>query len=191
MHRFALVLDLVAEAREPLAAAVEHAVDDIGDVPLPGAQLAILAGGDLEVGDRLAAQPAPDGLLGRRRHGLVHAAPHEVEQRRRELVRAGLAALAQQRRNEGRLRIGGRLLLVLAVVARTPLAAQEPEDEPDDEERGDRRERERDETGADGMRLQRVDAVAIGLVALGVRELLRDDPVERRSLARRACRWST
>ncbi len=30
-----------------------------------------------------------------------------------------------------------------------------------------------------GMRLQRVDAVAIGLVALGVRELLRDDPVER------------
>ena len=38
---------------------------------------------------------------------------------------------------------------------------------------------ERDEARSDGMRLQRVDAVAIGLVALGVRALLRDDPIER------------
>ena len=98
VHRLSLVLDLVAEAREPLAAAVEHAVDDVGDVSLPCAQLAILPGGELEVGDRLVAQTAPDGLLRRRRHGLVDAAAHEVEQRGRELVRARLASLSQQRR---------------------------------------------------------------------------------------------
>ena len=61
MHRLALVLDLVAEARESLAAAVEHAVDDVRDVALPRAQLAILAGRQLEVGDRLVTEAAPDG----------------------------------------------------------------------------------------------------------------------------------
>ena len=178
MHRLALVLDLVAEAGEPLAAAVEHAVDDVRDVALPRAELAVLARGHLEVGDRLVSQAAPDRALGRRRHGLVDAAPDQVEERRRELVRAGLAALPEQRGDEGRLRIGGRLLLVLAVVAGAALAAEEPEHRRDHEERGDGREAEDDETGPDRMRLQRVDAIVIGLVALRVGELLLHDPVE-------------
>ena len=37
---------------------------------------------------------------------------------------------------------------------------------------------ERDEARADGMRLQRIDPVAIGLVSLRVCALLLDDPIE-------------
>ena len=88
------------------------------------------------------AQPAPDRPLRRRRLRLVDAAPDEVEERRRELVRAGLASLAQERRDERGLGVGRRLLLVLAVVAGPALAADEPEDDGDDEERRDRREAE-------------------------------------------------
>jgi hypothetical protein len=87
VHRCALVFDVLPEVRESLAAAVEHAVDDVRDVALPRAELAIIAGRDLEVGDRLVTKASPDRALGRRRNRRVDAAPYEVEERRRELVR--------------------------------------------------------------------------------------------------------
>ena len=37
-HRLTFLLDLLAEAREPLGAAVQHSVDDVGDVALPRRQ---------------------------------------------------------------------------------------------------------------------------------------------------------
>ena len=178
MHRLALVFDLVAEAREAFAAAVEHAVDDVGDVALPGSELSILSCGELEVRDRLAPEPGPDRPLGRRRLGFVDATTHEVEERGRELVRARLASLSKERGNECGLGIGRRLLLVLAVVSRAALAAHEPEHRPDDEDRRERREAERDEPRSKGMGLQRVDALAVPSRSLRVRALLRDDPVE-------------
>src|SRR5262245_5643513 len=64
-----------------------------------------------------------------------------VEERRRELVRAGCATLAEERRDERRLGVGRRLLLVLAVVSRLALAPEEPEDEGDHDQRGEERER--------------------------------------------------
>ena len=120
------VLDPVAEARQPLGAAGEHAVDDRRrrSAPTPSSSLAV-AGRELEVGDLLVPEPAPDLPLGRHRLRRVDAAADQVEERRGELERAGLAALAQQRRHERGLGVGRRLLLVLAVVARLPLAAAE------------------------------------------------------------------
>ena len=88
--------------------------------------------------DVLRAQPGPDLSLRRRRLRLVDAAADEVEQRRRELVRSCLAALAEQRGDERGLGVGRRLLLVLAVVAGATLAPHEPEDGGDDEQRGQR-----------------------------------------------------
>ena len=179
MHRCAFVFDLVAKARKAFAVAVQHAVDDVGDVALPRAKLSGLPGGQLEVGDRLVSEPSPDGALGRRVLCLVDAPTDEVEERCGELVRARLAALAQKRRDESGLRVGRRLLLVLAVVPGPPLASHEPEHGGDEEDRRDRREPEDDHAGSERVGLQRVDPVAIVLVALGVGELLLDDPVER------------
>ena len=70
----------------------------------------------LEVGDVLVPEPGPGLPLGRDRLRLVAAAADQVEERRRELVRAQLAALAQQRRHERGLGVARRRLLVLAVV---------------------------------------------------------------------------
>ena len=124
------------------------------------------------------SEAAPDRALGGRRHGLVDASSDQVEERRRELVRAGLATFSEQRGDESGLGVGGRLLLVLAVVAGAELAAEEPEHRQDDQERRDGREAEDDEAGSDRMRLQRVDAVVVVLVALRVGELLLHDAVE-------------
>ena len=55
VHRLALVLDLVAEARQALAASVQNAVDDVRDVAFPGSKLGVLAGRQLQVGDGLVA----------------------------------------------------------------------------------------------------------------------------------------
>ncbi len=179
MHRRPLVLDLVAEAREPLGAAVEDPVDDVRHVSFPVAKLGVLAGGYLEIGDRLTAEPGPDRALGRDGLGLVDAAANEVEERRRELVRPRLASLPEERRHECGLGLRRRLLLVLAVVPGLALASQEPEHEPDEEERGDRGDRERNEERPQRMRLERVDPLAVSFVAVGVGLLLRDDAVER------------
>ena len=179
VHRLALLLDLVAEVGQALAASVQHSVDDVRDVTFPVAKLAVLAGRELQVGDGLVAEPAPDRTLRRGRHGLVDAPPDEVEERRGELVGACLATLPEERRHERRLGIGRRFLLVLAVVAGPPLAAHEPEDGRDEEERRDGCEAEHDEAGANGMRLQSVDPLVIASVAVGVGLLLLDDAIER------------
>ena len=147
-HRGALVLDPVPEPREPLGAVDEDRVDDVRDVALPGAKRLILARRELEIGDVLGAQAAPDLLLGRDRLRLVDASPDEVEERRSPLVRPRLASLAQQDGDEGGLRVGRRLLLVLAVVARLELTAEERPDGHDHDEGGKRREREDDERRA-------------------------------------------
>ena len=130
-------------------------------------------GGELEVGDALGPQPAPDAPLGRHVLRGVVAAADQVEERRRELERAGLAALPQQRRHERGLGLGRRLLLVLAVVPRLELAAEAPEDEHGDEERGDRPEREEDQRRAPRVRDRVVDPLLVALVRGGVLELLR------------------
>ena len=106
------------------------------------------------------------------------AAADQVEERRRELVRPGLAALTEQGRHERRLGVRRRLLLPLAVVPGSPLAAEEPEHEHDDEERGNRRERGEHEQRAERAVDPLVDAVAILLEVGRVLGLLLDDPVE-------------
>ena len=90
-------------------------------------------------------------------HCGVVPAPDQVEQRRGELERAGLAALAEQGRHERRLGVGGRLLLVLAVVSCLGLAAEPPEDRHRDQEGRDRPDREDDQRGPPRVRLGLVD----------------------------------
>ena len=64
------------------------------------------------------SEPAPDRALGRRRHGLVDAAPDQVEERRRELVASPASPPCRSSvGTSGGLGVGRRLLLVLAVVA--------------------------------------------------------------------------
>ena len=94
----------------------------------------------------------------------------------------GLAALPEQGRDERGLGVGRRLLLPLAVVARAPLAAEEPEHEHDDEERGHRREDGEHEQRAERARDPLVDALAVFLEVRRVLGLLVDDPVETRPL---------
>jgi len=131
------VLDSVAEAREPLGAVDDDRVDDLSDRCLECLHGRFhVSERELEVGDLLRLQPAPDLPLGRHLVGAVAPAPDQVEERRRELVRAGRLLLAQQRGHERRLSVGRRLLLVLTVVGRLPLP---PVDEPD--ERRQRRRR--------------------------------------------------
>ena len=60
------------------------------------------AGRELEVGDALRSQPAPDASLADNGLGGVVATPDQVEQGRGELVGAGLAALPQQGGNQSR-----------------------------------------------------------------------------------------
>ena len=79
---------------------------------------------ELEIGDLLAAETAPDLPLGRHGRRLVSVTTDQVEQRGGELERAGLATLAHQDRHERRLGVGRRLLLVLAVVARAVLPSR-------------------------------------------------------------------
>ena len=131
----AVVLDLAAELRQPLRAVGEDVVDDVRDGRLPRGQLDRRPGRELEVGDALVPEAAPDAALGGDLLRLVVAAPDQVEDRRGELERARLAALPQQRRHERRLGVGRRLLLVLAVVAGRELASEAPEDERRDRER--------------------------------------------------------
>ncbi len=126
------------------------------------------------------SQAAPDRALGRRRHGLVDASADQVEERRRELVRAGLAALA--RAASGRARARCRSAAPARTRGRSPCGARGrgTRTPPDDEERRDAsRGRATTRPRPDRMRLQRVDAVVVGLVALRVGELLLHDPVER------------
>ena len=176
-HRRPLVLDPLAEAREPLGAAVEHAVDDVRDVVAPTAVSCCGSPAESSRSATSSVRRPPQifrsVVTGSR---LVVAAADEVEERRRELVRAGLAALAEQRRDERGLGVGRRLLLVLAVVARSPLAAEEPEDERDDGERGQDRERgEHERACGAGSSIHVVDALAVALVVRRVVELLLDD----------------
>src|SRR5262249_38021702 len=117
-HRRAVVLDPLTERREPLAAALEHMVDHTRDLGLPRLEVlaGLWAGGDVEACELLLVQPAPGRALGRRRLRRVDVPPDQVEERRRELERAGCAALREQSRDECRGGVGRRLLLVLAVV---------------------------------------------------------------------------
>ena len=141
MHRLALVLDPVAESREVLRPPVEHAVDDVGDLALPRARAAGPYAGESARSDTVSCLRPPQ--IERSvvvRLGRVDALADQVEERRRELVRARLAALAEQRRYERGRRVGRRLLLVLAVVAGSSLASEEPEHGEEDEERRNRRQ---------------------------------------------------
>ncbi len=154
VHRFAVVLDPSRKRDRVLAATVQDAVDDIRDVPLPGPELDAFARRQPR-GRRPSRGGAHPRAGARSSSGRRCRRPDdEVEQRRRELVRAGLASLPEEHRNERRLGVGRRLLLVLAVVPGTPLAAEEPEDGDDDEKRRDGREAERDEGRSDRMRLR-------------------------------------
>ena len=78
------------------------------------------------------SQPAPDAALGRHALGLVAPAPDQVEERRGELVRADPRPLRDERGHERGLQVGGRLLLVLAVVPDVELAAVAPVHEVDE-----------------------------------------------------------
>ena len=118
-HRLAVVLDPLAEPRQPLGAVLDHAVDDVGDRALPGRQRLVGLRRPRARGRRRSRcrRPPQIDALGRHRRRGEDAAADQVEERRRELERARLAALPQQRRDERRLGVGRRLLLVLAVVA--------------------------------------------------------------------------
>ena len=123
-------------------------------------------------------EAAPDAAFCRDLVRLVVAAPDQVEDRRGELEGPRLAALPQQRGDERRLGVGGRLLLVLTVVAGADLASEAPEDERRDGERGQDAERQDDERRPPGMRDRVVDPLLVALVVLRVVELLGDDLVE-------------
>ncbi len=98
-----VVLDPVAEAREPLGAVDDDRVDDLRDRRLERLHRSFhVSERELEVGDLLRLQPAPDLPLGRHLVGAVAAAPDQVEERRRELERAGRAALREQARARAR-----------------------------------------------------------------------------------------
>ena len=177
-HRGPVVLDLAAELRQPLRAVGEDVVDDVRDGRLPRGELDRRSVRELEIGDVLVPEAAPDAALGRDLARVVVAAPDQVEDRRGELERARLAALPQQRRDERRLGVRRRLLLVLAVVACADLASEAPEDERRDGERGQDAERQEDERRPPGMRDRVVDPLLVALVLLRVVELLGDDLVE-------------
>ena len=63
-------------------------------------------------------------LLGRNVLALVAAAADQIEERGGELVGAGVASLAGERRDERGRQIRGRLLLVTALVADLRLMAE-------------------------------------------------------------------
>ena len=86
------------------------------------------------------SQPAPDAALRRHALGLVAPATDQVEERRRELVRADPRPLRDERGHERGLQVGGRLLLVLAVVPDLELAPVAPVHEVDERERRDQAE---------------------------------------------------
>ena len=74
-------------------------------------------------------------LLRRDALGLVATAAGQVEEGRGELVRPDARTLRDERRHEGGVELGGRLLLVLAVVADLELAAVEAVDAVDERHR--------------------------------------------------------
>ncbi len=129
------------------------------------------------------SQPAPDAALGRHALGLVAPAPDQVEERRGELVGADPRPLRDERRHERGLQLGGRLLLVLAVVPDVELAAVAPVHEVDERERRDQAEQAEQEQRAGEMVDRLVDPLAVFLVLVCGADLLRNDPVERVPLA--------
>ena len=151
-------------------------VDDPGDRLLEvGQRDALVADRELEIGHVLVAHAAPDRAFSGDRGGLVPAATDQVEERCGELVRANGRLLAQKRRHECRLRVRGRLLLVLAVVARLPLA---PADEPDEQHQRESRplpEEEQVESCSPEVPLRVVDALAVVFVGALRPELVGDD----------------
>ena len=126
----------------------------------------------------LRTQPAPCRLLRRHRLRRVDPAPDQVEQRRGELVRTGLAAFAKERGHEPRRGVARRFLLVLTVVAGPALTAVEPEDDRDDDEGWSEPEREHVQQVAERVPFELLDAVVVALEGGGVRVLLRNDPPE-------------
>src|SRR6185503_18442377 len=92
------------------------------------------------------------------------AAADQVEERGRELVRAGCRVLPDERRHERRLGVRGRRLLVLAVVAGRALAAVEKPDEQDQQERGRLAQDEQEERRSAEVALRVVDPLPVVLV---------------------------
>ena len=169
----------VTEPRQPLGRPVENTRRPRRRRRVShGVQVLCSAGRELEVGHALRPETTPDRPIGRRRLGFVDAPSNEVEERRRELVRPRLAALAKQRRHERRFGVGRRLLLVLPVVPRSSLPAQEPEHGRDDEQSRERGEHENRQSRAERVILERLNAIAVTPVALGIGALLFDDPIE-------------
>jgi hypothetical protein len=173
-----VVLDPVAEAGEPLGPIADHVVHDACDCFLEGLELLLRALRELEVRHVLGAEPAPDGALGRDGCRRVHAAPDQVEERRRELVRADGAALCDERRHERRLELRRRLLLVLAVVAGVVLPPEPAVDPEEDDCSGDEGEHQQAEPRPQRVPLRVVDPLAVALGCVRSADLLADDPVE-------------
>src|SRR6188508_2259788 len=161
----AVGLDALAELAQPVLAAREHRVDHLGYGRLePRQRNARVPESELEVRDVLVAQAAPELALGRDRRRLVATAADQVEQRGRELVRARLRLLRDERWDKSGLGLGRRRLLVLAVVARRPLTPVEPPHASDEQERRRLSEDEQDQDRAPRMALGAVDPLAVVLV---------------------------
>ena len=161
----AVGLDALAHVGEALGAFREDSVEDAADRLLEGRQLLrAVAEGELQIRHVLVPEPAPDLALGRDRLRRVAAPSDQVEERGRELQRAGSLLLTQQRWHECGLGLGRRRLLVLAVVRRASLA---PEEEPrgghERERRAEADQREEEERAAD-VALGVVDAAPIAFV---------------------------
>ena len=91
-----ILLDPVAEARQPLGPALEDRRDDSLDRLLERRDVRqAVTHGELEVGHVLVTEAAPRRPRGRHGNRLESPPADQVEERRRELVRARLAALAQ------------------------------------------------------------------------------------------------
>ena len=115
-HRVPVVLDPLAEA-ESRTVPPSRTPSTTSATPLPRRSAPWVTGRELEIRDRLACANRPRPSARSSPASPCRRRADQVEQRRRELERAGLAALAEQRRHERRLGVGRRLLLVLAVVA--------------------------------------------------------------------------
>jgi hypothetical protein len=142
-------------------------------------ELAVPTRAQLQVGHVLLSKAAPHAPLRGDRHRLVPPAANEVEERGGELEGPDRRALAQERRYQRRLELGGRLLLVLALVARPALPSEKPVRGGDDrqarKEGGGQENQDRQRQVIEGVS----DLLLVALVRSGILALLRDDAIER------------
>ena len=158
------ILDRVGDLGERSRPLGGEAVEDLDDGLLDDGQVeALVAAREVDVVDLLVAQAGERRLLARDVGHLVATAPHELEQRRGQLVAAGHDALGEQRRHERRGQVVGRLVHVLRRRAGRVLAAVALVREPAQEPGGDERQAGREENPRPGMleRVLQLAAVAL------------------------------